>query len=143
MSRIRLGLDEIQIINLFEKMTGAKAVDIVHDDNYICFLVNKEDMGLAIGKKGSNITKARNKLGKNIHVVEYSDDYGQFIRNIFQPAEIMEVRISSSSKGRNVVVKTTRRDRKIIIGPGGEKINMARKLIDRHFELEDIIIETV
>lgn len=51
MSKIRLGTDEIQLMNLFERITGAKVKDMVQDEGVICFLVGKEDMGLAIGKR--------------------------------------------------------------------------------------------
>jgi len=142
MVKIRISSDEIQFINLFEKLTGAKARDMVEEENAICFLVNKEDMGLAIGKKGVNIEKVRNTLNKKIYIIEYSEDYGQFVRNIFQPAEIKEVRISQSGKGKNVVLKTSRKSKGTIIGPKGEKIKLARKLLERYFNLEDIILET-
>lgn len=142
MNKIRLGADEIQTINFFEKLTGARARDIVQSENTICFLVDKEDMGLAIGKRGSNIEKVRNKLSKNIHVTEYSEDPIQLAKNIFQDAEIREARISDSGKGKNLVVKTNRKYRKNIIGLQGEKIKLARKLFERYFGLENIIIET-
>jgi len=142
MSKIRLGSEDIQFLNLFEKLTGAKATDMVQTEETICFLVQKEDMGLAIGKKGSNIEKVRSKFGKNIQVIEYSEDYAQFVKNMFQSAEIREVRISEAGKGKNLVVKTSRRDKKNIIGVRGEKIKIARILLDRYLNLKDIIIET-
>lgn len=142
MNKIRLGADEIQTINFFEKLTRARAKDVIQNGNTICFLVEKVDMGLAIGKKGSNIEKVRSKLGKNIHVTEYSEDPIQLAKNIFQDAEILEARISDSGKGKNLVVKTNRKYRKNIIGPQGEKINLAKKLFERYFGLENILIET-
>jgi len=142
MSKIRLGSDDIQTINLFEKLTGAKARDMVTAENVVCFLVSKEDMGLAIGKKGASIEKVRATLNKKIYVIEYAEDVQQFVRNIFHPADIQEVRLSSSSKGKNVVIKIPRRERKNVIGVGGERIKLARKLIERYFNLKDIILES-
>ena len=142
MTKIRITADEIKFMNLFEKITGAKVRDMIQEENTICFLVNKEDMGLAIGKKGSNIEKVRNTLGKSVYVIEYSDEYSTFVKNIFQPSTIKEIRISNSSKGKNVVIKTNKRDRKNIIGYQGEKIKLAKKLLDRYFGLKNIIIET-
>ncbi|MBM3308809.1 MAG: NusA-like transcription termination signal-binding factor [Candidatus Altiarchaeales archaeon] len=141
MVRIRIGADEIQFINLFEKLTGAKAQDMIEEENTICFLVSKEDMGLAIGKKGANIEKVRNTFNKNVCVIEYSEDMAEFVRNIFQPSKIREVRPSSSSKGRNIVLKIDRKQRGGIIGSKGEKIKLAKRLLNRHFNMEDIILE--
>jgi N utilization substance protein A len=142
MSKIRLGSEDIQLINLFEKITGAKAQDMVAEDSVICFLVSKEDMGLAIGKKGASIEKVRSTFNKKIYVMEYAEDYQQFVRNVFHPVDIQEVRLSSSSKGKNVVIKIRKKDRKNVIGAGGERIKLARKLLDRHFGLKDVILES-
>jgi N utilization substance protein A len=141
MSKIRLGSEDIQVINLFEKITKAKAEDLVEHEGTLCFLVRKEDMGMAIGKKGANIEKVRNALGKNVQILEYSDNQEEFIKNIFHPAEIQAVRVSKSGKGDNVVVTTEKKNKKIVIGPGGSRIKLARRLLDRYFNLKDVIIE--
>ncbi|MDD5111407.1 MAG: NusA-like transcription termination signal-binding factor [Candidatus Altiarchaeota archaeon] len=140
MSKIRLGAEDIQSINLFEKLTGAKARDIVHEGESICFLVNKEDMGLAIGKKGSNIEKAKTAFGKTIYIIEYAEDLSNLVKNIFYPAVIQEVQLGGD--GKTVTITTARKHRRTIIGPGGEKIKLARKVIDRHYGAGDIVIET-
>lgn len=142
MGKIRLGEGDIQTINLLEKLTGARARDTVKEGDTLCFLLNREDMGPAIGKGGCNIEKARVKFGKNIQFIEYSEDYAQFAKNIFRPSEIEEVRISKSSRGKNLVIKTNKKYRKQIIGRGGERIKLARRLLDRYFNLDNIILET-
>jgi len=139
MSKIRLGAEDIQSINLFEKLTGAKARDIVHEGDTICFLVNKEDMGLAIGKKGCNIEKAKTAFGKNIYVIEYAEDLSTLAKNIFYPAEIRNVRLSGD--GKTITITSFRKHRRTIIGPGGERIKLARKLTDRYFGAGDINID--
>jgi N utilization substance protein A len=142
MGKIRLGPDDIQLINLLEKITGARARDVVMEGDKLCFLLGREEMGLAIGKGGCNIEKARVKFGKNILLIEYSEDYCQFVRNIFRPSEIDEVRISKSGRGKNIVIKAEKKYRRQIIGVGGERINLARRLLDRYLGMKDVVIET-
>lgn len=142
MGKIRLSEDDIQMINLFEKITGARPIDTIQEGETLYFLLNKEDMGMAIGKGGSNIQKARNRIGRNIHIIEYSEDYRQFVKNIFHPAEIKEARLSKSSREKNMVITADKRNKRQIIGPRGEKIKLARRLLDRYLDLKDIILQT-
>ena len=57
---IKLSANEIRYIALFENITGAMVKDCIIDDEHgkVTFVVKNGDMGLAIGKKGSNIKLA-------------------------------------------------------------------------------------
>ncbi|MCX6695847.1 MAG: KH domain-containing protein, partial [Candidatus Altiarchaeota archaeon] len=79
MNKIRLSSDEIKLINMVESMTGAKVNDCVQDGDVMGFVVEKGDVGLAVGKKVCNIERLRKVLGKNIMVFEYSADSDEFI----------------------------------------------------------------
>ena len=57
---IKLSANEIRYIALFESMTGAMVKDCIIDDEHgkVTFVVKNGDMGLAIGKGGSSVSKA-------------------------------------------------------------------------------------
>ena len=89
-------------------------------------------MGLAIGKKGENIRRMQNVLGKRIEMVESAEDAESFVRNIFRPAEVEK--ISRSGEGSPVTVYLKKRgDLGIAIGRGGCNIEKARILLKRFF----------
>jgi len=88
MGKIRINSDELKYITLFETMTGAAIKDCIQDEESIGFLVQKGDMGLAIGKSGANIERVKRALGKDVLVTEFSDDLPEFIKNIFQGTKI-------------------------------------------------------
>ena len=58
---IKFGANEIRFIALFENMTGAMVKDCIIDDdnNKVTFVVKQGDMGLAIGKRGSTVSKVQ------------------------------------------------------------------------------------
>ncbi len=138
MGKIRLSNEEIKYITLFETLTGAIVKDCVSVQNMMAFLIKKGDMGLAIGKNGSNIGKVRNAIGKSVIVMEFSDNIENFIKNLFHPVRIKKVEISKEDEERIVNVEVNKPDRKKVIGHDGVRIKIAKKLAKRHYNIDNI-----
>jgi len=142
-TRVRLGPEEIKYITLFESMTGATVKDCVQEADTMGFLVKKGDMGLAIGKGGSNIERVRNTMGKSVWIMEFDEDEPKFVKNLFQPIKVKQVRISSANKEKTAIIEVNRQDRKRVIGPEGKRIKLAKEMAKRHFMIENIIVQVV
>jgi N utilization substance protein A len=97
-------------------------------------------MGLAIGKSGSKIKKAERMVGKNIEVVEHSDNPETFMRNILVPAKVKSVSITERDERKVAVVAVELEDKKIAIGRKGRKIQNAKRLAERHHDIRDVIL---
>ena len=132
---MKLSAEEMGYIALFEKITGAVTKDCITDEkeNKILFVVKKGDMGLAIGKKGANIQRVRQAIGKKIEVVEYSEDPAEFVKNIFHPLRVNSVLIS------NKVARVDMDDRDRI-AIGRKNIQRAKMLAERHHNINSVII---
>ena len=98
---IKFGANEIRFIALFENMTGAMVKDCIIDDdnNKVTFVVKQGDMGLAIGKRGSTVSKVQRAVDRGVEVIEFNEDPAQFIKNILSPAELQSVKISTRKSG--------------------------------------------
>lgn len=143
MSEIKLTTEGIRYIALFESLTGGVARDCVIDDenDRIIFVIKKGDMGAAIGRKGSNINRVKKSVGKQIEIVEYSDDLGEFLENLFQPATIKNVAIVTKNDKRLAYVEVANKDKGLAIGRDGRNILKAKMLAQRHHGVDDIIIQ--
>ena len=142
-NKIRLTTDEIQHIALFESVTGAIAKDCIIDDklNRIIFIVKAGDIGLAIGRGGSNIQTLRRMVGRDVEVVEHADEPSVFIKNSLAPARIKEVRVSERPDGRRIVVVTVEpNDKGVAIGKNGKTAERTRLLAKRYFCIDNVII---
>lgn len=143
MPPIKLFEEELRYMQIFESLTGARTRDCVMDDDRgrILFLVEKGDMGLAIGKNGTNIKRIAKLLGKTIEVVEAAEDPEGLIRNSLLPARVQAVKLSKTVDGRVVAYVTVNpKDKGVAIGRDGSKIMRARILVRRHFNIDDVII---
>lgn len=139
---MKLTMDEIQFISLFENMTKARTKDCVIDEQgRAVFIVMPGELGAAIGKKGANIQRVRDAIGKAVDVVEFSEDGGQFLKNILHPARVLGVEKSAKDGNEVMLISVDRQDRSVAIGPGGSKIKKARMLMKRHFGVVDVILK--
>lgn len=143
MSEFKLTTEGIRFIALFESLTGGIARDCVVDEenDRIIFVIKKGDMGAAIGKKGSNINRVKKSIGKQIEIVEYSDDVKEFLENLFQPASIRNVVVVNKNNKRLAYVDVANKDKGIAIGKDGRNILKAKMLAQRHHSVDDIIIQ--
>ncbi len=114
-------------------LTRATALDCIIDERFdrIVYLIREGDMGLAIGRKGSNIRKMQRVLGKRIEMVEFSPDIDTFTKNAFKPAEVVGVKKEDDGRLTVYIIKN---DLGIAIGKGGCTIEKARLLLSRYFD---------
>ena len=132
-----IGFKERRYIEELRILTKATALDCVIDDRFdrVIYVIRPGDMGLAIGKKGENIRRLQNVLGKRIEMVEYAETPDTFIANIFKPAEVVRTEQAEGNGPVNVFVRQ-RSDLGIAIGKAGCNIEKARILCRRFFGLE-------
>jgi len=137
---IKLSADEMRYIALFEGLTGARVHDcIIHEDGTrLTFVVRAGDIGLAIGKGGNKIQRAKRVVGKNIEIIEYSANPAEFVKNALMPARVRGVNIVERGGKKIALIDVEEQDRGIAVGRGGKKIQCAKKLALRHHGIRDI-----
>ncbi len=143
MTEIKLTSQELQLMSLFHSITGATARDCVLDDKLdrVIFIVNKGEMGLAIGKSGSTIKSLQGIVGKKIELVEYSDDPAEFIRNMLGAGSVLDVKISEREEGVKVARAVVDPKKKgIVVGREGRNAEKARLLSRRYFQISNVLI---
>ena len=141
---IKFTTNEIRYIALFESMTGAMVKDCIVDDENgkIIFLVKKGDMGLAIGRRGSTVTKVQKAVDKGVEVIEHSDDPAEFITNIMSPAKLKSIKILQRENGEKIAtLEADSKNKRSAIGKGCQNIEKARFLSKRQHNINNIIIK--
>jgi len=130
-------------MSLFQSITSATARDCIVDEKMdrVIFVVNKGQMGLAIGKGGSTIKQLQNVIAKKIELVEYSDDAAEFIRNMLNADMVNDVRISDRMDGtKQAVVTVDQRKKGAVVGREGRNAEKARLLAKRYFQITNVQI---
>jgi N utilization substance protein A len=140
-----LTTDEIQYINLFERVTNTTAIDCIldSDEDRVIFVVTHGKIGLAIGQGGRNINQLKQMLSREIDLVEYSDKIEQFVRNCLTPAKTGNVSITERRDGRKIITVEIKqaRDKGIAIGKNGRNIQKASMILFGYFGIDIIVIK--
>ena len=124
----------MELMTLFESMSGAKVKDCIDNDKLI-FIVEENEMGKAIGKSGANIKRMENAVRKKIRLVEFSNDIAQFVRNLIYPAEALDIK---EEEGIVTIHGKDTSARAMLIGRERQNINHINCIAKRYFDIKDI-----
>ncbi len=130
-------------MSLFQSITSVTARDCVVDDKMdrVIFIVNKGQMGLAIGKGGATIRQLQNVVARKVELVEYSDDASDFVRNILNPQMVNDVKITVRTDGsKQAVVLVDAKRKGVVVGKEGRNAEKARLLAKRYFQISNVLI---
>ncbi|MEM2138238.1 MAG: NusA-like transcription termination signal-binding factor [Candidatus Anstonellaceae archaeon] len=133
---VELSHDDIKCIAEFESITGATVKDCLISENAVAFIVKQGDLGRAIGKKGSNITRVRQAFARQVLVFEDSDDMEQFIRNLFGAIPVKNINVHEKMESKTAFVTVDEQDRGSAIGRDGNRVKLGRQLLMRRFNCD-------
>ena len=136
-NNIKFSIDDIRLINYFERTTKASVKDCIVDDKKekITFIVKEGDAGIAIGKGGANIKRLREKINKKIEVLEFSEDPIKFVSNVFRPITINSSYVAEKSDGTKTLYIDVGRGN---LGMKKNKIRTVRNLVKKYFKIEEV-----
>ena len=140
---IKLTIDQMRLMSLFQSVTGATARDCIDDSkqNRIIFVVDTGKMGLAIGKGGTHIKSLQNIIKRNIELVEFKQDPIEFLKNILNSKFITEIKINTRLDGsKQAIVIVDPRKKGIVVGRDGKNAEKARLLLKRYFDISNVLI---
>jgi N utilization substance protein A len=140
MPEVTLTEDTLRYISLFENITKTHVRDCMEAEEKLVFVVDPGQANRAVGKAGEHVIRMKNTTGKNIQVVEYSDDPENFIRNVFYNYSVQSVVLENRG---NIVHATVTVDPKVkgrAIGKNGRNLKIARDLVCRHHNVQSIIV---
>ena len=143
----------MELLSLFNNLSGAIIKDCLtfespeNNSEIIIFLVKKEDVGKAIGKAGEHVKDLMNKLQKKIDVIPYSEKLEQFIQFILNTSKnsisVQDIEIKENkNEKKTVIISVKPQDRGKAIGKEGSMIRKIKLLVTRHFEVDNVIINT-
>jgi len=124
-------------IALFDDETDVPAIDCLVDDDRLAFVVPVGTMGQAIGPGGKHVRRVESSVGRDVTVVEDADTAADFVANALAPAAVYNVTVSENDT-TIAYAEVDADDRGVAIGKDGRRIDVARRLAKRHFDVDGI-----
>lgn len=128
---MKLNLEEIQLINIFERITRATVKDFF-ELNQLVFIVDESEVGKVIGKKGSNLKRMESLLKKKIKIVGFNKDPIKFLKNYVNPLILKSVNLEKDI----LKISADRKTKGLLIGRNHKNLEVLKELFKRHFKLE-------
>lgn len=120
--------DAIECISILQRKTGAHAVDCVINESVV-FAIPSGQMGLAIGKGGENVRKLSQLFKKKVEIVEYSDDFNSFAKNLASPATPKKIEL----KDGVLYIEAEGKSKYLLKGDKGKLLKRMKLFLERHY----------
>ena len=140
MAEVTFTGDTLRYSSLFQDVTRTTVLDCLDTPDRIVYVVQKGDIGRAIGKKGENVAKLRRLMNRDLLIVEFADDAETFIANVFRNYKVKKVEIEQRGDVTHATVTVDASLKGKAIGREGKNLRIARDLIARHFPIESVSV---
>jgi N utilization substance protein A len=136
---MKLDLQAIETIALFERLTRVPAIDYMENDRAVYFVVPEGSMRQL--REGKGVERLSQKMGRPIRMVEHRNDPEEFLRSLFWQYGVEEVSLEQTPEGLvgRVRVSPLRKGR--AIGKGGGNLKVLRELARRHSDIVHIQLD--
>jgi len=133
--------EDMQYINMAINVTKTNIIDCLNLEDRVIFIVQKGQLGAAIGTKAKNLERLRSLFKKTIKFVEFDEDKEKFIINLFKPYKVNNITLEGDDESIVAKVQVDISEKSKIIGKGGRNIELIRNLARRHHSIKDVQIK--
>ena len=133
--RIKYDFNLIKFISMFESLTNASVKDCFNQGDKLVFIVKENQIGKALGKRGSNIKRLENAFKKKLRIIEFNHDMLKFIKNVIYPSQIKDI------EEEDDIVTITPADSKTrgyLIGRAAVNLRNIEEIVKRYFRIKEI-----
>ncbi|HHF42167.1 MAG TPA: NusA-like transcription termination signal-binding factor [Candidatus Aminicenantes bacterium] len=137
MNKVVYSQEILGLMNLLSRLTPARIKDCFKEDNLFYCVVEKGDIGKAIGRRGVNIKKIKQALKKNIKIIEFDPQPTEFVRNLIFPLQVEEIK---ETDGVIEIVGGDKKTKGLLIGRDGKNLAFLNRTVKRFFNVEVKIV---
>lgn len=138
MTKFVLSKEVMQLMGLFENLTGAKLKDCILRGKTAYFIVYENEISKAVGKHGSNAKRLERVLKRPVKIIEFSTDVRKFIKNLVYPGKVKEVQ-----QEQDIIIITPQdlKSRGLIIGKNAENLRFSEQIVQRYYTIKEIKVK--
>lgn len=130
---MKLTLQTIEHINLFENVTKAQVKDCIIQEEGLLFVIEEGSIKKALKMKN----KVERMLRKRINIIGYSSDVKKFVGNLIYPEK---AEIVVHEKQVLIKVEDSRAKGKIF-GRGKERFQRIQEMLKKYSGIEEVKLE--
>jgi len=135
-----INMKTMRYLNLLDKVAHVKTSKCFVHNGSIFFAVNKNDVSRAIGPAAINVRRMQEKIGKNIRIIEETEnlkDIKMFIEDIVSPVRIKSAEIKDNSV---VITAGNSQTKASLIGRNKQRLEELKDIIQNFFNMNVKIV---
>ena len=134
--KIKYDLVLMKFMSFFESLTNTRLKDCFVDKNgLLVFVVEENQIAKAIGKKGVNAKRIKEKLNRKIKIVEFNPHLEIFVANLINPLKAKEIKIDDKVI---TIVGPDTKTKGLLIGRNGQNLRNYEETVKRYFDINEI-----
>ncbi len=133
MGKVIYDQEVLGLMNFLSSLTHARVKDCFKEEDTVYCVVEKGDIGLAIGKGGANIQRISQTIKKKIRIIEYGETPAKLVRNLIYPTKVEDV---VEKEGLVEIVGGDKQTKGLLIGRDSKNLKFLNKVVQRFFKVE-------
>ncbi|MEM3965835.1 MAG: NusA-like transcription termination signal-binding factor, partial [Thermoplasmata archaeon] len=138
---IRIDEKLLGYMSQFYIITNVEVKDVAEDDENVFFIIYPRTLKKAIEKNGENVKKLKERLGKNIIIIEYNDNLKRFVYNLFYRFGVKEINIDKEGEEYKISVSVDPANKARAIGKNGRNLRTSREILSRYFNVSSLVVK--
>lgn len=130
----KLVFQDIQYINIFEKIARVRPSDCFNYGFYLVFVVPQVELSKAIGQNGVNAKKISATINKKIKIISNNGNKEDFVKSIISPIKFKELKLEDGT----VSIKAGPQSKALLIGKNSTRLKELKGILERYFKIENI-----
>lgn len=127
------------ILSVFSKVTRVMPKDCFEDNQgLLTFIVPKDSVGKAVGKKAVHVKKLEHLFKKKIRIIGFADAVSDFIRNVVFPLKVRNVSALDLDEEVYVIEAADIRTRGLLIGRNAQNLRNTEAIVQRYFPIKEL-----
>ncbi len=137
---MKFNSDTLRYISMFESVTHCQVKDCLDTPDKLVFVVVQGQAQRAVGAKGVNAIRMKQLTGKDIQIIEFSDEPVQFVKNVFHSYGVKDVVLEERGSIVHATVTVDPAVKGRAIGKEGRNLRIARDIVNRHHNIQSVSV---
>jgi NusA-like KH domain protein len=126
----------MHFMSVFGSVTNAELKDAFYDQHQnLTFVVQENELGKALGKKGFRLHMVEKALNRKIKIVEFNPDVLNFVRNVIYPLQTVKMELQDATI---IMEAADSRTRGLLIGRAATNLRNYEFIVKRYFDIAEL-----
>jgi N utilization substance protein A len=134
---MKLGQQEILYMKALDEVAGVSAKDCLIRGNQVIFLVDENEMGKAIGRKGILVKRLSISLGKQVELIAYGRTPERFVKTMLKGLQVNKTELHSEDSKKTMAILMPGESKRKLLN-SASRLKKVKELLQRNYGIDTV-----